>query len=64
MMTNLLALKFRLIDRLHEEEGQGMVEYALITGGISLVLVAAFITTDLTTSVGNLVTAIVTNIGY
>jgi Flp pilus assembly pilin Flp len=39
---------------LGDESGQNMVETALIIGVVSLVIVFAFLTTDITTGIGNL----------
>lgn len=36
------------------DEGQGMVEYTLILGTISIVIVAAFLTTGITAAIGGL----------
>ena len=58
MLNYLIALQYVLRSRLEEEEGQGMVEYALIVGGISLVLVTAFITTGVGAAVTDLSTTI------
>jgi Flp pilus assembly pilin Flp len=44
------------------EEGQGMVEYTLILGTISIVIVAAFLTTGITAAIGGLATDIGTAI--
>ena len=50
-----LLNKVRAFLAKHErEEGQGMVEYTLIIGTISLVIVAAFLTTGIETSIGEL----------
>jgi Flp pilus assembly pilin Flp len=40
------------------ELGQGMVEYTLIVGTISLVIVAAFLTTNIGTSISELASEI------
>ncbi len=45
------------------ELGQGMVEYTLIVGTISLVIVAAFLTTGIGTSIGNLASHVACDIG-
>jgi Flp pilus assembly pilin Flp len=47
---------------LDREEGQGMVEYTLIIGTISLVIVAAFLTTGISSAIGNLAASIATAI--
>lgn len=44
------------------EEGQGMVEYTLIIGTISLVIVAAFLTTGIESSIGDLASNIANQI--
>lgn len=44
------------------ESGQGMVEYTLIVGGISLVVVAAFVTSGVESALGALSTDIATSI--
>ncbi|MQA00169.1 MAG: Flp family type IVb pilin [Dehalococcoidia bacterium] len=43
-----------LLGKVADEEGQGMIEYALIIGVISLVLIFAFLTLNLDTAIGNL----------
>ncbi len=55
-MLNLIQI---LTARLKREEGQTIVEYGLVIGGISLVLITLFIVTDL----GNEFTTLITNIG-
>ena len=45
------------------ELGQGMVEYTLIVGTISLVIVAAFLTTGIGTAIGNLAGQVACEIG-
>lgn len=45
------------------DEGQGMVEYTLIIGTISLVIVAAFLTTGISSAIGTLAGNIATAIG-
>ena len=55
-MLNLIQA---LMTRLHKrEEGQTIVEYGLVIGGISLVLITLFVTTGLETAFADLVTAI------
>ena len=55
-MLNLIQA---LMTRLHNrEEGQTIVEYGLVIGGISLVLITLFVTTGLETAFADLVTAI------
>ena len=55
--------KIRAFFAQHErEEGQGMVEYTLIIGTISLVIVAAFLTTGIESSIGDLASSIATSI--
>jgi Flp pilus assembly pilin Flp len=55
----LLNLIQALAARLKREEGQTIVEYGLVIGGISLVLITLFIVTDL----GGEFTTLITNIG-
>lgn len=58
-MNSLLNLIQALMTRLHKrEEGQTIVEYGLVIGGISLVLITLFVTTGLETAFADLVTAI------
>jgi len=45
------------------EEGQGMVEYSLIVGTISLVIVAAFLTGGIQTAITGLSSTITTRLG-
>ena len=40
-MATLLNLYLSLMARLHDEEGQGLVEYALIIALVSIMLVAS-----------------------
>ena len=44
------------------ESGQGMVEYTLILGGISIVVVAAFVTSGVESALGALSTDIANSI--
>ena len=46
-MNHLLNLIQALAARLKREEGQTIVEYGLVIGGISLVLITLFIVADL-----------------
>jgi Flp pilus assembly pilin Flp len=55
----LLNLIQALAARLKREEGQTIVEYGLVIGGISLVLITLFIVTDL----GGEFTTLIQNIG-
>jgi len=58
-VNSLLNLIQALMTRLHKrEEGQTIVEYGLVIGGISLVLITLFVTTGLETAFADLVTAI------
>lgn len=59
-MLNLIqALVARLdVDRLKREEGQTIVEYGLVIGGISLVLITFFIVADLGAVFSELITDI------
>ena len=62
-MAALIAMtQAYLADWLGQEEGQGMVEYVLIIGTISLVIVFAFITTDIDTAITGLAEAIASDI--
>ena len=54
-MLNLIQA---LTARLKREEGQTIVEYGLVIGGISLVLITLFIVTDL----GGVFTQLITDI--
>jgi Flp pilus assembly pilin Flp len=54
----LLNLIQALAARLKREEGQTIVEYGLVIGGISLVLITLFIVTDL----GAVFTTLINNI--
>ncbi len=56
MLKDYLAAKF---GRTSDDEGQGMVEYALIIGVISIILIAAFLTTGIAAQVAALATTIV-----
>ena len=59
-MLNLIEA---LIARLQREEGQTVVEYGLVIGGISLVLIAAFVVTGMTGVFAQLITDIKTAMG-
>jgi len=59
----LLNLIQALMARLHREEGQTVVEYGLVIGGVSLVLIAAFIAAGLDTAITDLVGDIKTAMG-
>ncbi len=49
MLHSILTLKFRMENALRgREEGAVMIEYALVVGVISIVLILAFVTTGLT----------------
>ena len=58
-MNHLLNLIQALAARLKREEGQTIVEYGLVIGGISLVLITLFIVTDL----GAVFTQLISDIG-
>jgi Flp pilus assembly pilin Flp len=58
-VNHLLNLIQALAARLKREEGQTIVEYGLVIGGISLVLITLFIVTDL----GGEFTTLIQNIG-
>ena len=62
-MNLLLNLIQALMARLHREEGQTVVEYGLVIGGVSLVLIAAFIAAGLDTAITDLVGDIKTAMG-
>jgi Flp pilus assembly pilin Flp len=55
MLTLIQVLATRLKQR---EEGQTIVEYGLVIGGISLVLISLFVVTGLTTVFAELVSDI------
>jgi Flp pilus assembly pilin Flp len=59
----LLNLIQALAARLKREEGQTIVEYGLVIGGISLVLITLFIVTDLGGAFTQLITDIKTAMG-
>ena len=62
-MTTFSMLKANIGSLLAaREEGQGMVEYTMIIGAISIVLVAAFITLGLTGAVDAQVTRLIAEI--
>lgn len=46
-MNELLNLIQTLVARLKREEGQTIVEYGLVIGGVSLVLIGLLVTTGL-----------------
>ena len=62
-MNYLLNLIQALAARLKREEGQTIVEYGLVIGGISLVLITLFIVTDLGGAFTQLITDIKTAMG-
>jgi Flp pilus assembly pilin Flp len=59
MLKDYLAAKF---GRMSDDEGQGMVEYALIIGVISIILIATFLSTGIATEVSNLSNYIINGI--
>ena len=61
MLSILNQIRAFLSDR-EREEGQGMVEYTLIIGTISLVIVAAFLTTGIESSISSLASTIAADI--
>ncbi len=61
MLSILNKVRAFLTER-EREEGQGMVEYTLIIGTISLVIVAAFLTTGIEDSIGDLASTIAADI--
>ncbi len=63
-MSALIAMtRAYMADWLGDEEGQGMVEYVLIIGTISLVIVFAFLATDIGGAVTGLATKVTNAIG-
>jgi Flp pilus assembly pilin Flp len=54
MMQALRSVRELLRGLPSREEGQGMVEYVLIIGTISLIVVAAFLTTGITGAIQSL----------
>ena len=59
MLKDYVAARFI---RVSDDEGQGMVEYALIIGVISIILIAAFLTTGIEGAVSGLATTIINGI--
>jgi len=57
----MLSLMQALVQRVRDEEGQTFVEYALVIGGISVVLLAVF--AGLSGALAGVVTAIETALG-
>ncbi len=62
MIAFLNKARAFLAEKRDREEGQGMVEYTLIIGTISLVIVAAFLTTGIEGAISGLATDIATAI--
>ena len=62
MIAFLNMARAFLAEKRGGEEGQGMVEYTLIIGTISLVIVAAFLTLDIEGAISNLAGGIATQI--
>jgi pilus assembly protein Flp/PilA len=60
-MTHLLSLMMAIKTRLNREEGQGMVEYALIIALVAILLVTAL--TDLKDGIANVFATIVAAFG-
>ena len=59
MLRSILTLKYRMESALRgREEGAVMIEYALVVGIISIVLILAFVTTDLVSGIGSVATKI------
>ena len=52
-----------LAPRIARDEGQGVIEYTLVVGVISMALFVAFQTTGIVGEIGNVVGAIVTTMG-
>ena len=61
MTTQLLSLMLAIKARLNREEGQGMVEYALIIALVAILLVTAL--TDLKDGIANVFATIVAALG-
>jgi Flp pilus assembly pilin Flp len=61
MTTQLLSLVLAIKARLNREDGQGMVEYALIIALVSILLIAAL--TDLKDGIANVFATIVAAFG-
>lgn len=62
-MAALIAMtRAYMADWLGAEEGQGMVEYVLIIGTISLVIVFAFLTTGIGSAIAGLAAKITSDI--
>jgi Flp pilus assembly pilin Flp len=59
----LLNVIHALVARFKREEGQTVVEYALVLGGVSLILLAALVGAGLEDEFGELVTDIATAMG-
>ncbi len=62
MIAFLNMARAYIAEKRDREEGQGIVEYTLIIGTISLVIVAAFLTTDIEGAIENLASGIATAI--
>ena len=62
MIAFLNMARAFLAEKRGGEEGQGMVEYTLIIGTISLVIVAVFLTLDIEGAISNLAGGIATQI--
>ncbi len=61
-MNKLYSLLLQARAKAENEEGQGVIEYTLVAGVISIALFGAFLTLPLTDGVGNAVTTIVNTI--
>ena len=59
----MLNVIHALVARFKREEGQTVVEYALVLGGVSLILLAALVGAGLEDEFGELVTDIATAMG-
>ena len=57
-ITMLKAYAAAHVPALRDEEGQGMVEYTMIIGAISIVIVGLFMATNLGTAITAQVTAL------
>ena len=59
MLKDYVAARFV---RVSDDEGQGMVEYALIIGVISIILIAAFLTTGIEGAITGLANEIISGV--
>ncbi len=59
----LMRAQIKLQSKQENEEGQGVIEYVLVAGVISIALFVAFQTTGIAAQIGTLVGEIVTEMG-